>query len=118
MSKKHKEIDTTKKLWNQVIPIRIYGILYNDELRKRILKVESKYDMCVDDEEGIIYTTIKTMQKLMKHGVIKPEWLNDMDMSFMTIGSLKIASDIRKEEKEKAKEKEQKNEESDEDDEW
>ena len=111
MSKKHKEIDITKKLWNQVIPIRIYGIEYNDELLNRILKFESKYDMCIDDEEGIIYTTIKTMQKLMKHGVIKPEWLTDMDMSFMTIGSLTISSDIRKEEKE------QKNEESDEDDE-
>ena len=114
MSKKHKQIDTTKKLWNQVIPIRIYGIEYSDELLKRILKFESKYDMCIDDEEGIIYTTIKTMQKLMKNGVIKPEWLNDMDMSFMTIGSLEIASDIRKEEKEK----EAKKEESDEDDEW
>ena len=111
MSKKHKKIDTTKKLWNQVIPIRIYGIEYNDELLNRILKFKSKYDMCVDDEEGIIYTTIKTMQKLMKHGVIKPEWLTDMDMSFITIGSLTIASDIRKEERE------QKNEESDEDDE-
>lgn len=114
MSKKHKKIDTTKKLWDQVIPIRIYGLEYEDKLLKRILQVESKYDMCVDDEEGIIYTTIKTMQKLMKHGVIKPEWLNDMDMSFMTIGSLEIASDIRKEEKEK----EAKKEESDEDDEW
>lgn len=112
MSKKHQEIDTTKKLWDQVIPIRIYGLEYNDELLKRILKVESKYDMCVDDEEGIIYTTIKTMRKLMKHGVIKPEWLLDMEMSFITIGSLTIASDIRREEKER------KNEESDEDDEW
>ncbi len=107
MSKKHKEIDITKKLWDQVIPIRIYGIEYNDELLDRILKYESKYDMCVDDEEGIIYTTIKTMQKLMKHGVIKPEWLNDMDMSFMTVGVLTIASDIRKKEKEKEAKKEE-----------
>ena len=109
MSKKHKEIDTTKKLWNQVIPIRIYGLEYNSKLLERILKVESKYDMCVDSEEGIIYTTIKTMQKLMKHGVIKPEWLNDMDMEFMSISSFDINSDIRKEEKEKEARKEESN---------
>ncbi len=97
-----------------MIPIRIYGLEYNNKLLERILNVESKYDMCVDNEEGIIYTTIKTMQKLMKHGVIKPEWLNDMDMEFMSISSFDINSDIRKEEKEK----EARKEESDEDDKW